>query len=61
MEIDQIFDFFNLGEMDLNFVIIEKGEINGVDESNVVDVEGNVNEKGKKGIFDELFELWDDK
>ena len=61
METDQILDLFNLGETDPNLSIGDKGDANGVDESNAVDAEGNVKEKGKKGILDELSELWDDK
>ena len=55
-------DLFNLGETDPNLAITEgKGDGDAVDESNAVDAEGNVKEKGKKGILDELSELWDDK
>lgn len=62
METDQILDLFNLGETDPNLAIAEGGnDTNGVDESNAVDAEGNMREKGKKGILDELSELWDDK
>ncbi|KAK4541751.1 TATA-binding protein-associated factor mot1 [Oleoguttula mirabilis] len=61
METDQILDLFNLGETDPNLAIGENGDGNAVDESNAVDAEGNVKEKGKKGILDELSELWDDK
>ncbi|THX93107.1 hypothetical protein D6D08_02221 [Aureobasidium pullulans] len=34
---------------------------NSIDEADAVDAEGNVREKGKKGILDELSELWDEK
>ncbi|EMD00379.1 hypothetical protein BAUCODRAFT_144057 [Baudoinia panamericana UAMH 10762] len=61
METDQILDLFNLGETDPNLSLGEGGDANKVDESNAVDDEGNVKEKGKKGILDELSELWDDK
>jgi TATA-binding protein-associated factor len=62
METDQILDLFNLGETDPNLAISDKPEgANGIDESNAVDAEGNLKEKGKKGILDELSELWDDK
>ena len=61
METDQILDLFNLGETDPNLAIGDKGDANSVDESNAVDAEGNVKEKGKKGILDELSELWDEK
>jgi TATA-binding protein-associated factor len=58
METDQILDLFNLGETDPN---LEKPDSGGVNEEDAVDAEGNVKEKGKKGILDELSELWDDK
>ncbi|CAK4028869.1 TATA-binding -associated factor MOT1 [Lecanosticta acicola] len=61
METDQILDLFNLGETDPNLSISDKPDANGVDENNAVDAEGNMREKGKKGILDELSELWDDK
>ena len=61
METDQILDLFSLGETDPNLAIGDKDDANGVDESNAVDAQGNVKEKGKKGILDELSELWDDK
>lgn len=64
METDQILDLFNLGETDPNLAMAAEGGNDGsggVDESNAVDAEGNMREKGKKGILDELSELWDDK
>ncbi|KAI7363321.1 hypothetical protein KC336_g21596, partial [Hortaea werneckii] len=67
METDQILDLFNLGETDPNLSLEGSGGGGGqqgeerVDESNAVDAEGNLKEKGKKGILDELSELWDDK
>jgi TATA-binding protein-associated factor len=61
MQTDQILDLFNLGETDPNLAIGDNADTNGVDESNAVDAEGNMREKGKKGILDELSELWDDK
>ena len=61
METGEILDLFNLGETDPNLAL-EGGEKNNeVDESNAVDAEGNLKEKGKKGILDELSELWDEK
>ena len=64
METDQILDLFNLGETDPNLAdsrIDGGADGAGIDESNAVDAEGNMREKGKKGILDELSELWDDK
>ena len=56
METDQILDLFNLGET-----------ADGIDkpvegnEEEMVDINGEVKEKGKKGWLDDLGELWDDK
>ena len=70
METDQILDLFNLGETDPNLAINNGGGDKfpqdgdqgvRVDESNAVDAEGNMREKGKKGILDELSELWDER
>lgn len=63
METDQILDLFSLGETDPN-LSLEGGDGKGgdeVNEANAVDAEGNLKEKGKKGILDELSELWDEK
>ncbi|KAI9656436.1 MAG: TATA-binding protein-associated factor mot1 [Trizodia sp. TS-e1964] len=57
METDQILDLFNLGETADG---IEKPAANG-NEENLVDVNGELKEKGKKGWLDDLGELWDDK
>lgn len=65
METDQILDLFNLGETDPTLSLEEGGggkkDANGIDEADAVDAEGNVREKGKKGILDELTELWDER
>ena len=65
METDQILDLFNLGETDPNLSLEGPNRDgvngNGVDETDAVDAEGNVREKGKKGILDELTELWDER
>lgn len=57
METDQILDLFNLGE---TADTLEKADTNGREED-MVDVTGEVKEKGKKGWLDDLGELWDDK
>ncbi|KAK5136377.1 TATA-binding protein-associated factor mot1 [Meristemomyces frigidus] len=64
MGTEQILDLFSLGETDPELA----GEIGeagsgegGVDEANALDAEGNVKEKGKKGVLDEIGELWDDR
>ncbi|TKX23559.1 helicase-like protein 1 [Elsinoe australis] len=66
METDQILDLFNLGETDPNLALEgadgkKKEGQEGVDENDAVDAEGNVRQKGKKGVLDELTELWDEK
>ncbi|TKA23860.1 hypothetical protein B0A50_06995 [Salinomyces thailandicus] len=63
METGEILDLFSLGETDPNLSLegAGVGEGDKVDESNAVDAEGNVKEKGKKGVLDELSELWDER
>lgn len=57
METDQILDLFNLGE---TADALDKADPNGREED-MVDVTGELKEKGKKGWLDDLGELWDDK
>ncbi|KAF2486515.1 SNF2 family DNA-dependent ATPase domain-containing protein [Neohortaea acidophila] len=64
METDQILDLFSLGDTDGDSGGAFGGgdaERGTVDAENAVDAEGNVKEKGKKGILDELSELWDER
>ena len=59
METDQILDLFNLGDTaDLPSL---EGKPEQEREEDMVDVTGEVREKGKKGWLDDLGELWDDK
>ncbi|KAI9852363.1 MAG: TATA-binding protein-associated factor mot1 [Thelocarpon superellum] len=59
METDQILDLFNLGETADG---IEKaGPTDDGDVNEMVDVTGEVKEKGRKGLLDDLGELWDDR
>ncbi|KAI9796332.1 MAG: TATA-binding protein-associated factor mot1 [Candelina submexicana] len=59
METDQILDLFNLGETSQS---IEKpNQDGGVNDEDMVDINGEIREKGKKGWLDDLSELWDDK
>ena len=60
METDQILDLFNLGETADTALDREKhaGE---TDDDMGVDATGEVKEKGKKGLLDDLGELWDDR
>lgn len=62
METDQILDLFNLGETadDLPSTNTNSDGVNGREED-MVDVNGEVREKGKKGWLDDLGELWDDR
>lgn len=56
METDQILDLFNLGETADGIDKPTEGN-----EEDMVDINGEVKEKGKKGWLDDLGELWDDK
>ena len=61
MDTDQLLDLFNLGETSES---AEKpnqdGGLSG-NEVDMVDIDGEVKEKGKKGWLDDLGELWDDR
>ncbi|KAI2089142.1 TATA-binding protein-associated factor mot1 [Ophidiomyces ophidiicola] len=61
MDTDQLLDLFNLGE---TADTVEKpGQDTGLNgnEVDMVDIDGEVKEKGKKGWLDDLGELWDDR
>lgn len=58
METDQILDLFNLGDT-TELPGTSAGEAGK--EEDMVDVDGEVKEKGKKGWLDDLGELWDGK
>lgn len=60
METDQILDLFNLGDTAEGIDNSSKGDAT-VNEEDMVDVTGEVREKGKKGWLDDLGELWDDR
>ncbi|CAG8046405.1 unnamed protein product [Penicillium olsonii] len=57
MDTDQLLDLFNLGE---TADTAEKLDATG-NEVDMVDIDGEVKEKGKKGWLDDLGELWDDR
>ncbi|KAJ6144792.1 hypothetical protein N7470_008687 [Penicillium chermesinum] len=57
MDTDQLLDLFSLGE---TAETAEKPDATG-NEVDMVDIDGEVKEKGKKGWLDDLGELWDDK
>ena len=57
MDTDQLLDLFNLGE---TAETAEKPDVAG-NEVDMVDIDGEVKEKGKKGWLDDLGELWDDR
>lgn len=63
MQTDQILDLFNVGDIDGGGMSLEEStkDPNAINEADAVDIEGNVREKGKKGVLDELTELWDDR
>lgn len=60
MDTDQLLDLFNLGETadhaEKPFDSTAAGH-----EVDMVDIDGEVKEKGKKGWLDDLGELWDDR
>ncbi|KAL3471552.1 hypothetical protein BJX99DRAFT_21929 [Aspergillus californicus] len=58
MDTDQLLDLFNLGETADH---AEKPTETGGNEVDMVDIDGEVREKGKKGWLDDLGELWDDR
>ncbi len=70
METDQILDLFNLGETTTTNVAGASSATSGGDAmegieedgGNAIDaVTGQVKEKGKKGLLEDLGELWDEK
>jgi TATA-binding protein-associated factor len=58
MDTDQLLDLFNLGE---TADTAEKPGDAAGNEVDMVDIDGEVKEKGKKGWLDDLGELWDDR
>ena len=64
MDTGQLLDLFTLGETaeDVEKPGADSGaaDIDGK-EVDMVDVDGAVKEKGKKGVLDDLSELWDEK
>ncbi|KAJ5534790.1 hypothetical protein N7527_001044 [Penicillium freii] len=58
MDTDQLLDLFNLGE---TADTAEKPSDTAGNEVDMVDIDGEVKEKGKKGWLDDLGELWDDR
>jgi TATA-binding protein-associated factor len=60
METDQILDLFNLGETADGGAEKDQGFVEG-NEEDMVDIEGNVKERGKKGWLDGLGELSDER
>jgi len=62
MDTDQLLDLFNLGETAEN---AEKPSADSAtaagNEVDMVDIDGEVKEKGKKGWLDDLGELWDER
>ncbi|KAL1961303.1 hypothetical protein VTO42DRAFT_31 [Malbranchea cinnamomea] len=62
MGTDQLLDLFTLGETadEAERPSIDTGDIER-NEVDMVDYDGELKQKGKKGILDELNELWDDR
>ncbi len=61
MDTDQLLDLFNLGEASDSAEKPSQGGGLGGNEVDMVDIDGEVKEKGKKGWLDDLGELWDDR
>lgn len=62
METDQILDLFNLGTEGSTDSVSSAAAAGGTGgEEDVLDVNGEVREKGKKGLMDGLGELWDER
>ncbi len=66
METDQILDLFNLGEgadsveKGVGSDLSSTGAVGPGKEEDMVDVTGEVRERGKKGWLDGIGELWDE-
>ncbi|KAL8703397.1 MAG: hypothetical protein Q9201_003426 [Fulgogasparrea decipioides] len=58
METGEILDLFNIGDTSTSG---PSGNDSGGREEDMVDVTGELKEKGKKGYLDDLGELWDDR
>lgn len=58
METDQILDLFNLGET--SSTAERPSQDGGTNDVDMVDINGEIKEKGKKGWLDDLGELWDE-
>lgn len=56
METGEILDLFNIGDTSASGRSDSAGK-----EEEMVDVTGELKEKGKKGYLDDLQELWDDR
>lgn len=61
METDQILDLFNLGTEGSTEPPSSAAAGGTGGEEDVLDVNGEVREKGKKGLMDGLGELWDER
>ncbi|OJD15737.1 hypothetical protein AJ78_04035 [Emergomyces pasteurianus Ep9510] len=61
MDTDQLLDLFNLGETAEGAEKPSQDGGVGGSEIDMVDIDGEVKEKGKKGWLDDLGELWDDR
>ena len=61
MDTDQLLDLFSLGETAEGAEKPRPENGIGGNEADMVDIDGEVKEKGKKGWLDDLGELWDDR
>lgn len=58
METDQILDLFDVSSGDS--APLPDADTVTTSAENAVDAEGNIREKGKKGLLDDIGELWDE-
>ncbi|KAI5279701.1 TATA-binding protein-associated factor mot1, partial [Ascosphaera aggregata] len=61
MDTDQLLDLFNLGEVSETAEKPNADAATGLSEVDMVDIDGEIKEKGKKGWLNDLGELWDDR
>lgn len=61
MDTDQLLDLFNLGEVSETAEKPSADAAAGLNEVDMVDIDGEIKEKGKKGWLNDIGELWDDR
>ncbi|KAI5298504.1 ribosome biogenesis protein tsr3 [Ascosphaera pollenicola] len=61
MDTDQLLDLFNLNEVSETAEKPSADAAAGLSEVDMVDIDGEIKERGKKGWFNDIGELWDDR